>query len=880
MLVLHLPFYFEKKGKSTNASIEILLANHQPGLERRKIILEQHPVVQSAMSFLISSQYEISIDKTPLQTEIDSDFQVAKTVTFAAVSGSDKLMNKIQREDRYQFKFGSSLVHTTTAFLKKEMLPVNPLTVYVLAELAPNQEVFILAKRGALQEEIALEFPRITRFIMENHFRWSLLESWILLLISKNVLNESEARLVDGPLFIKIGHDLLLPALSHRKVELVFKKPRAVFPLQIAPPASLWNEHPLKTHQEEQIEGLREEMRRMEPSEYLEGNKDSPISYVHFDPYPEEPIFFHNGDFDSHVVILGVNFHSKWPALAMTKENLHFPQRTSTKYLEQPLSSMAHQFLGYWKVLGCEYKVFAVHPLNNQETLRIFVDELKGSLMLMQQQNSGQNPLTGPWTKEVWGMFPQKNCLMFSREVVQAALESMVPRWEKAGVVISGIAIDMKKSDQCKAANSLDVYSITDEIWRTFGIPIVSEEDWALRTAAVSQNADPLSFHFSPFLLQKWGKEFKIYPKFGTGEFAGSSAKSTDPGAVRAKLYSEPLEFIFNHCTGNAFIQDLTLLSILNWNPLSLQLLQRKKEISKEDFLHKWLPVLQGLAKVSHASRLEITTKAYQGMGFLDLAFSFLDHRRSWKVMSSKEATRWFVGVTSFLVDGIPMPENTREGWQRARLYREVVQLCLTGEGKYSLLSSVGGSKLETDIKRFLLQHNHPPLLPNLDLAFLLRDDELDVRKMAFNLGKGSSKHLEFLEAIHRAKSAQQIAEEIAKKLIHSLKQATGLRLEKMELKELDKAPKADIALNDWFRSFPPPFFRPEWEAICQVKKIKSDRLASKQILAFDTWEILPKWGIDRVIDQRNQSHGWWKKKVIEHDNYLFIYIYIKIIYG
>jgi len=340
-------------------------------------------------------------------------------------------------------------------------------------------------------------------------------------------------------------------------------------------------------------------------------------------------------------------------------------------------------------------------------------------------------------------------------------------------VLICSIAYDLKRSPRAQVLVSHDAYALEKSLFELFGLPLLSEEDWAVRSAATDLDQNPLygvreyasvrqmvmdaaaasgsssSSSQSPFGLQ-------VYPKFSTVQLAGYAGKlspyhSSRGGLLRFKSYSEVLEFLVNQKEGNALKNALERVSILPRNsPLLADLLRREKIPPGHDiydFLNSWLPALRQLALVASAERFEITCSGGQGKWALDFA---LLHNPGLRFFDSEQVSQlaWIVldrAVHFFLEAQQAQPSAggaaLRETWARSFMAREIIQLALNGDLQRSLLSSMASS-LRRTLHRRILQQGF--LVQSFQWP-QLRQTDLDLRKLAFSLSPKRARQVEDL---------------------------------------------------------------------------------------------------------------------------------------
>jgi len=372
--------------------------------------------------------------------------------------------------------------------------------------------------------------------------------------------------------------------------------------------------------------------------------------------------------------------------------------------------------------------------------VKAFVQRARKEFQRLTSSTANQIPVSCPWSDSSQAVFSPNCEHHVSQELVQQVFTSLGAEFgHEAGagagaggegegggdqqVLICSIAYDLKRSPRAQVLVSHDAYALEKSLFELFGLPLLSEEDWAVRSAATDLDQNPLygvreyasvrqmvmdaaatsgsssSSSQSPYGLQ-------VYPKFSTVQLAGYAGKlspyhSSRGGLLRFKSYSEVLEFLVNQKEGNALKNALEKVSVLPHNsPLLADLLRREKiqpGHSIHDFLNSWRPVLRELALVASAERFEITCSGGQGKWALDFA---LLHNSGLRFFQSSHVSTLALVVleraTFFFLEAQQAQPSSgedaalREMWARSFMAREIVQLALNGDLHRSLK---GGSE-------------------------------------------------------------------------------------------------------------------------------------------------------------------------------------------
>lgn len=711
-----------------------------------------------------------------------------------------------------------------------------------------------------MYEELLLEFPRTTPQFVQKHVRCCPLGDLVLVMVSGNEIDFEEISLeIQSPLhriFLKIGYDLLIPVSFPLAVLLTFSLPKQRYPKLSRKPATLWNEHGLRKNLQGEIEAQRKELTSsssidVQPNEYF------------VLPKYEGPVNITNTcDFDSHVIILGLDNGCKFPQLEVIHEFRKFPENTKTRFRDRPLTDSPALFLGEIKMMDSVYQLFALdHGDRNvlDEFGQLFETKAEEEVALRGHCDAIRFPIS----KEIGNIFNKKTKFWISSESLQKIFANLATIPMFGDLILVGISFNLKKV--CR--NSLEIYQIEESIINNFGIPLHSEEDWALRTSGTCNLGQPLSSWISPLRLQKWGSQTVFYPKFGIFELSGSSGLLKDPNSVRFKSYNEMLEFTFRHLDGNALRKDLEKLPLFDLNdPLFIAFFPIVGELNWHDFLEKWKGVLKSLHDIPHAHRLEITVSSFQGAGFIDLA-QFIAQKPSH--YRSEILSELFVSVLSKLEPEFPQG-NGRAEWQRAKIFVDAIDIVLTGESNMKLLSSVS-YPTQREIIAHIQIRNAPPfqLLRNFPIFHFHGD--LDLKKISFSFKKISSQNLIDFDTLINA-NLEELSRLIILFLLNDLQRALGFpnKPKKLSREEVGLHDGNPIPAQRWVEGFFPWFgFEKKWDAILEAKNINSEILKAsitKEIIC-QKWEYGLQGGRDRLVDKRGGHQGWLvlhsNKKVI-----------------
>jgi len=820
--------------------------------------LENHSVLRDTLGLLQSNKFAIyrlpdltMIFRWAREEEDIPPFHLTKKLTAKFLVPQDLYHQLSRYQADLEELFGERDVITTRHFLSRDMVPVNLMTLHLMA-IVLEKPICLIAQLGITLRELLLEIPgtlphaHVSLFVRVGRIG-NLCGIIVFPSEPPKTLRVERRDWGEFRTFLKVGHDFLLP-FDHFAVdgEATFSQlPITEEEIETLP--RLFSQHPLKLNLEKLIQDLRSGKKRVPVRDYPLVKPDDSmwLDFEEVQSYKLQLI----GDLDALSLVFSLSSLTQCPGLRMKKEPKKMSPRNRVKVNEIPLSQFHSIYLGEWRVNNSTLDVYAVAEDDTN------LQEFKASLTsLMRQETifcSQDIPLAGPWDLPSSKIFGSKHEEWFPGKLLVACLHSLNldPRFKK--VFINGIGVDLKKNESNRFLSGLDLYGIQKIFFSSFQEPIAGEEDWAIQATA-SDGYSPLALFFKPYAISKMIRSPKIYPKFGSFDIAGTGGELGYPGGVRLKSYSVPLELLINQYNGNALQKDIARLPILSelFSPLFTDL-----EVNSKEIKTKWVSAFRSLKTFPLSSRLEITSSMGHGMSWISFVTAFSEMPKNTIALRSSTVAHHFSTVFLELFRQVEQaPRECKEDWRKVKLIKELFTYAINGDDWMTLLSSEAPA-LFRSVREKIQAHNYLKNISNLNFGEGCSD--LAIKKISFDL-KGQSKVL-------------PLVIEIAEKTPNDKAAALLLQWED-EWKEKRRAlpscsSPSTIPASSWVEqnfpsTLPPKWGKSKFHLIWQgIVKIQPDQLAEirKSVIEKlkDNQPVNLRGSDGRFVETRNGKPGW-----------------------